>query len=136
MLKQCLTSYFSFSSSNSSWDIHIVIRSRTILEENLLIFVKTFYKLQIVLPSIIFKMLSTSDVSDSFLPSVTCYNHNVLQWVDERNEMLSISFPAILDLDGAYSCIPPNFVSFFFHFSLFKHEYIPKKIYKDIQFSI
>ena len=39
---------------------------------------------------------------------------NVLQWVDERNEMLSISFPAILDLDGAYGCIPPNFVSFFF----------------------
>ena len=37
---------------------------------------------------------------------------NILQWVDERNEMISISFLAILDLNGAYGCIPPNFVSF------------------------
>ena len=42
------------------------------------------------------------------------FQENVLRLVDERNENLSISFPAVLDLDGTYSCIPPNFVIFFF----------------------
>ena len=36
---------------------------------------------------------------------------NMLQWVDQRNEVISISFPAILNKEGNFSCIPPNFVS-------------------------
>lgn len=36
-----------------------------------------------------------------------------LQWVNERNEVISISFPAIIDLEGNFSCIPPNYVSWF-----------------------
>lgn len=39
------------------------------------------------------------------------FEQNLLQWVDENNEMISISFPAILDLEGCYNCIPPDFVS-------------------------
>ena len=38
---------------------------------------------------------------------------NMLQWVNERNEVISISFPAILNMEGEFSCIPPNFVSHF-----------------------
>ena len=36
-----------------------------------------------------------------------------LQWVNESNEVISISFPAIIDLEGNFSCIPPNYVSWF-----------------------
>ena len=43
---------------------------------------------------------------------VVSSQRNRLQWVDERNEIISISFPAVLDLYGDYSCIPPNFVGF------------------------
>ena len=34
---------------------------------------------------------------------VVSSQRNRLQWVDERNEMISISFPAVLDLDGDYT---------------------------------
>ena len=44
---------------------------------------------------------------------------NVLRLVNETNEILSISFPAVLDLDGTYSCIPPNSVIFILFFALF-----------------
>ena len=58
------------------------------------------------------------------------FQDNVLRLVNERNEILSISFPAVLDLDGNYSCIPPNFVIFFFTFVLFFLFSLTKKILK------
>ena len=45
----------------------------------------------------------------------------LLQWVNERNEVISISFPVILDLDGNFSCIPPNFMSCFSFFPFDKN---------------
>ena len=45
---------------------------------------------------------------------------NTLQWVNNNNEIISIAFPAILDLDGSFSCIPPTFVSSFHFFPFSK----------------
>ena len=43
-----------------------------------------------------------------FLP----FERNKLQWVDEKKEVISICFPAILDLDGQFTCLSSNFVSY------------------------
>lgn len=46
----------------------------------------------------------------------------VLYWVDRRNEIICISFPAILNLEGQYGCLPPSSVNispsntYFFHY--------------------
>ena len=50
-----------------------------------------------------------------FLP----FERNKLQWVDEKKEVISICFPAILDLDGQFTCLSSNFVSYFFFFLFF-----------------
>ena len=47
---------------------------------------------------------------------------NTLQWVNNNNEIISIAFPAILDLDGSLSCIPPTFVSSFHIFPFSKNK--------------
>ena len=45
-----------------------------------------------------------------FLP----FERNKLQWVNEKKEVISICFPAILDLDGLFTSLSSNFVSFSF----------------------
>ena len=64
------------------------------------------------------------------------FQDNVLRLVNERNEILSISFPAVLDLDGNYSCIPPNFVIFFFYFRSVLPFFVNEENFEGIKFFI
>ena len=65
-----------------------------------------------------------------FLP----FERNKLQWVDEKKEVISICFPAILDLDGQFTCLSSNFVSYLSFLFFFGEGNANEKGFKDVEF--
>ena len=96
-----------FFSSTLKWLIPIVIHFSAIHNWILTVLFTPLYKIQLVLP---WKILMTLSKMVTFVlcPSnETCYNGLM------KKKKSSICFPAILDLDGRFSCLSSNFVLFF-----------------------
>lgn len=55
------------------------------------------------------------------------FETNKLQLVNERNEVISISFPAIINMEGNFSCIPPTFVSSLSFFPFRQELFVTQK---------
>lgn len=52
---------------------------------------------------------TVADINNPRILNTPPYNDGSLHWVDKNNELLSMAFPAVLELDGKYSKLGPYF---------------------------